>query len=503
MDRRTSFTVNHARYRPLFKRDYVLEHDDEDMLRAMSQITHEQEAIRMHNDALQAIEDAALAKALALSEETAIREARSRSRHSGAHIRASSSSTTLEDKQSESHNIRKSVKRSSLISSVGTSNGQAESHPNHGIRTRASMTPKVDTGSASEAFERRITPHSQARRTNASDESDVLPVLIADQAKSFSDGNSVFPASYQQSGVQSGSFARTYVIDGPRSEFLDRNGPPALNDEFDFSQELFSTVRFFAPPRKCCHCDEHVERVHNSETVMGLHAICTACRTKYCRGCFAPVGCPQDCAGGKECAVKNCCPGIRAIAMFDVLSNFTNAFALALREETPSSGYIKTFMRQRDPCVRQFEHTFVQTVRTLPRLLRSLSAELHPPIARIVSTSCLLRVMHDYLEHEDISNWMQHSETYLAILDTLKELLTCGLGAIFSEPFVHDKRNRGVPAGRNQVTERCLKDAVRHLDGRYKQIMALSARITFPATLLKMHKLSDGILYLLLQQIVN
>ena len=113
--------------------------------------------------------------------------------------------------------------------------------------------------------------------------------------------------------------------------------------------------------------------------------------------------------------------------------------------------------------------------------------------------------MHDYLGHEDVGDWVLHSNTYLAILDVLKEFPTCGMGAIFSEPFARDEKWRG--SGTNQVTEgkqsSCLKDAVKHLDGRYRQFMALSSRISFPATLLKMQKLSDGILYLLLQQVVN
>jgi hypothetical protein len=239
---------------------------------------------------------------------------------------------------------------------------------------------------------------------------------------------------------------------------------------------------------------------------VGLHAICPVCKRRYCRGCFGLAGCPPGCAGGENCTVEDCCPGIRAIAAFDALSDFSNAFAAALRiHQDPGRHYVKTFMRQKDPSIRRFEHTFVNTLRTLPPVLRSLSAEIHPPIAHLVATSCLPRVMHDYLKHQDVSDWMLHSDTYQAILDAVKELPACGLGAIFSEPFACDKG--AVPAGTNKVTEdvrrSCLKDAVMHLDGHYKQFMALSARITFPATLLKMHRLSDGILYLLLQQVVN
>ncbi|PFH46050.1 hypothetical protein AMATHDRAFT_8288 [Amanita thiersii Skay4041] len=62
-------------YHSSFVRDYVLDNDGEGMRKAMEQIASEEEAIRLHNETLKAMEDAALARAMELSKETALREA--------------------------------------------------------------------------------------------------------------------------------------------------------------------------------------------------------------------------------------------------------------------------------------------------------------------------------------------------------------------------------------------------------------------------------------------
>ncbi|KAF8635288.1 hypothetical protein AX15_000467 [Amanita polypyramis BW_CC] len=505
----SSSTADYAQYQPFFVRDYVLEDDDEGMREAMARITAGEEAIRMHNEALQVIEDAALAKALALSKETALHEARCRVRHSRAHIYAPSPPTVSKiQKFRPNHtSLPASSSSSNTLTTTGSSGGQTDSQPNQVILARVGMisVASIDASKEEESGQDSSTVHVRG-----------LPISVADQEEGVHPKED--PA-YVGSSLRSSVDSETRNLSS-QIDTIDGTGPGILGrvqDDYcstnvrEFSQELFSNVRFFASPRKCCHCGENVERVYNSESVIGLHAVCISCGTRYCRGCFGPVNCSRDCTSGEDCAVERCCPGVRAIQTFDTLSHFSDAFAVALRvhqEENNSHGYIKTFMRWKDPSIQQFEHTFINTLRSLPRLLRTLSAELHPPIVRLAFMSFLPQVMHDYLGHEDVGDWMLHSNTYLAILEVLREFPTCGLSAVFSEPFACDDKWRGVvPSGADQVTEgrqwSCLNDAVRHLDRRYKQFMALSSRISFPATILKMQRLSDGILYLLLQQIVN
>ena len=200
--------------------------------------------------------------------------------------------------------------------------------------------------------------------------------------------------------------------------------------------------------------------------------------------------------------MENCCPGIRAIAAFDALSDFNCAFAAALQEHQLVSqphGCIDMLIRGKDPSTRRFERSLIDTLHKLPGLLRPLSAELHPPIASLVFASYLPQVMYSYLKREDIGDWVMHSEAYLAILEALREFPTCGLSSVSSEPFLAYGTNE-----EDEGTQRlCLQDAIRHLAPHQKRLTELSSRISFPATLLKVHKLSDGILYLLLQQVVS
>ncbi|PFH46051.1 hypothetical protein AMATHDRAFT_156634 [Amanita thiersii Skay4041] len=165
-------------------------------------------------------------------------------------------------------------------------------------------------------------------------------------------------------------------------------------------------------------------------------------------------------------------------------------------------------MRRRNPSVHQFERILTDTLRALPRILQPLDADLHPSVIRLFSLSYLPQVIHCFLRHEDIGDWIMHAETYLAILYAMKELPACGLRPIFSERLTCDRKwghevplGKGLGTGDNQWF--CLKDAVTHLEVHYKRFTALSSRITFPSTLFKLHQLIDGILFLLMQQITD
>ena len=229
--------------------DYVLEDDDGCMHQAMSHITDEEEAIRMHHEALQELEDAALARALALSEETALREARRRVRHSKPHI--SSTRHSLPEKTDSS------VTYSFIThATASTAKGRAKSESNQtATRANVASTPisAMDDGQL-------VPSSSQASNATSSDDTNVLSAHVADQAKKISRQKFPRNAYSQRPAEQSGSSSQNNVID---CITLPQNGFSATNDVPDFSQELFSNVRFFAPPRKCCYCDQYVERMHN------------------------------------------------------------------------------------------------------------------------------------------------------------------------------------------------------------------------------------------------
>jgi len=234
-------------------RDYILEGDDGTMRQAMSHIADEEDTIRMHNEALQAIEDAALARALALSEETALREARRRVRRSGAHI----PSTTLRQILPEPTNAP--VTFPSKAHATGSS-AEARTNPeSNQAAPRANIEP-ISINATNEI--------PQVSNATSSDDAHILSALVANRADSCSREKSPRRASPPWPPEQSGLSSQNNVIDDPN--ILAQNGFSATNDGSDFSQELFSNVRFFAPPRKCCHCDEYIERVHNSVRSSGI-----------------------------------------------------------------------------------------------------------------------------------------------------------------------------------------------------------------------------------------
>ena len=220
------------------------------MHQAMSHIADEEEAIRMHHEALQALEDATLARALALSEETALREARRRVRQSKPHISSTRLGQSLPEKTDSS------VTYSSIThATASTTKARAKSESNQ-IATRANMA----SAAISPMDDGRLVRSSQVSNATSSDDTNVLSAHFADRTKKNS--RQKFPRNTysQRPAEQSGSSSQNNVID---CITLPQNGFSATNDGPDFSQELFSNVRFFAPPRKCCYCDQYVERVHN------------------------------------------------------------------------------------------------------------------------------------------------------------------------------------------------------------------------------------------------
>lgn len=224
------------------------------MRQAMNHIADEEDTIRMHNEALQAIEDAALARALALSEETALRDARRRARRSDTHIPSTSRRQFLPGPTNSPMTFP------SKAHATGSS-AEARANPkSNQAATRANMEP-ISVDSTNE--KQTVPSSSRVSNATSSDDAHILSsLIIANRTESRSREKSPWRASIQWPATHSGLSSQNNVIDDPN--ILAQNGFSATNDGSDFSQELFSNVRFFAPPRKCCNCDEYIERVHNS-----------------------------------------------------------------------------------------------------------------------------------------------------------------------------------------------------------------------------------------------
>jgi hypothetical protein len=274
-----------------------------------------------------------------------------------------------------------------------------------------------------------------------------------------------------------------------------------------------------------------------------IHLFCSSCRTCYCRGCFAVARCPsKDCSGGSTCTVRNCCPEVRAVAIFEALSSFDSIFAseagFTASAHTGSKqhrqAYIKLLISKADKKMRKFEDALVRTLMILSVWLQAptrtaasrsdeeeegcAGVELHPSIARLFSASYLPEVVHAFLSNNNVRDWVAHSETYLAMLDTLRRVSDSrGLSVVLSEPILHVDRSPGLQRlvwdqgaisyeldeqGR-MLESAPLRELVKQLEAHRRPLRQLAEKIQFDPTVEKVNNLCDGMSYLLLQQVVG
>lgn len=208
---------------------------------------------------------------------------------------------------------------------------------------------------------------------------------------------------------------------------------------------------------------------------------------------------------------------------------------------------------------RRFEDAFVRALKAVSAWLQAPNSDddddyagkgkdadghtLHATIPRLFETSLLLEVIHVFLGNTNVRDWVAHAETYLAILDllrwmldastaivqsqaaaprayavTLKSLLrapmrrieaTSGLrravwgdGNVRFEDVGGAASDPAAPAPGRERT-RSLCDLIKNLEAHRRPLMALASKATFEATVDKVNSLCDGILYLLLQQVVD
>ncbi|KJA28324.1 hypothetical protein HYPSUDRAFT_1086661 [Hypholoma sublateritium FD-334 SS-4] len=307
----------------------------------------------------------------------------------------------------------------------------------------------------------------------------------------------------------------------------------------------------------------------------------------YCRGCFAVARCnralvlvssisrptstsarpptsatPNECSGGSTCTVRNCCPAVRAIAIFEALSAFDDSFVAeaGFRSEdrkgkSQSKEYRDAYVRQiiggkpaeKDKAqgngARRFEDAFVRALKAVSAWLQAPNSDanedypskgkdaeghaVHATIPRLFETSLLLEVIHVFLGNTNVRDWVAHAETYLAILDLLRWMLdastaisllrapirrieaTSGLrravwgdGNVRFEDIGGAAFDPAAPAPGRERT-RSLCDLIKNLEAHRRPLMALASKATFEATVDKVNSLCDGILYLLLQQVVD
>ncbi|KAJ6623142.1 hypothetical protein B0H10DRAFT_2011350 [Mycena sp. CBHHK59/15] len=289
--------------------------------------------------------------------------------------------------------------------------------------------------------------------------------------------------------------------DGKLPELTSRTkpGPSRANyscdaDDIPPDEKLAQFRSFFTAERSCSKCGKLVRSPRGFvmfpsavETgtlpptlLMLLHAPCAACRTNHCRGCFSPIGCPISCKGtskNTKCVVESCCPGVRAIAIFECLGGFDRQYlgeratsesrALALSENKPqgsdsvgpggtgygtgghSQGYVRwhrgrgrgrgSQSRGQPSRVEQlashWEEIVVRAINTLTMILPAPYADAaqvydmlpHASIGHLLSLSQLPELLGSLLRNDSVTDWIARSEIYYAMIALLRRMADCEL----------------------------------------------------------------------------
>ena len=196
-----------------------------------------------------------------------------------------------------------------------------------------------------------------------------------------------------------------------------------------------------------------------------LHATCSSCKTRHCRGCTSISPCTRPCSAGQtptSCAVRNCCYNVRTVAIFEALNVFDHICtseagfnSTATTTTTTSDGidpdphrtfhsgrqqreaYIKLVISKADKSMRKFEDAFIRTLKIICSWLQyspeynfdanddtspafGNPSYLNDLIPRLLLASYLPEVIHTFLNNSNVRDWIAHSDTYNMILDTLR-----------------------------------------------------------------------------------
>lgn len=203
-----------------------------------------------------------------------------------------------------------------------------------------------------------------------------------------------------------------------------------------------------------------------------LHAPCRACKTNYCRGCFSEVSCPVFCMGkDKTCVIRSCCAEGRAIAVFEALGELDRQYikerstshsrVMAAEKRNKSmrsasnsvgpggtgygTGHSLTSMgatrgkrKLKDQSTMSNAPIFdwlVAGLTTLTSLLPEPYAENakvydmlpHASIGHLISVSYLPEILSTLLRNDSVTDWVERSDTYHAMIVLLRRMVDCEL----------------------------------------------------------------------------
>lgn len=174
---------------------------------------------------------------------------------------------------------------------------------------------------------------------------------------------------------------------------------------------------------------------------------CPACSTVYCRGCALITECPPRCTGGDHCPLTKCCNTVRAVAIFEALSDLDKAYANeaeALADSSPPSRsqreeYLELIISRADPILstafdRVLLHALTEVNLWMPEKPYK-ARDVHPSVALLLSSSYILEIVHHYLSQPKAGDWVIRADIYLHILTLMRTLAArTGLVHLVMEP---------------------------------------------------------------------
>ncbi len=141
--------------------------------------------------------------------------------------------------------------------------------------------------------------------------------------------------------------------------------------------------------------------------------------------------------------IKECCPQIRAIAVFEALSTFDHEFLLATgvgggkSQQLPvrqREEYIQAMITRASTQSKKLEMTLVKCMDALTEVFKvdsfasspcststsTSTVDISTNIAALFERSLMPEVIHAFLRNTTVKDWITHSETYCSILELLR-----------------------------------------------------------------------------------
>jgi hypothetical protein len=170
-----------------------------------------------------------------------------------------------------------------------------------------------------------------------------------------------------------------------------------------------------------------------------LHLTCPSCSTVFCRGCALRTDCSSRCTGGDRCPLTKCCQAVRAVAIFEALSDLDKAYtsAAAALVESPSppsraqrEEFLELTISRADTSFSDaFDRVLLHALREINRWMPEKpykTGDVHPSVALLLASSYVLEIVHHYLSQPKAGDWVIRADIYLEMLILVRTLASRG-----------------------------------------------------------------------------